>query len=122
MRRSAALACLAALLASAGVRAADVPAPSVSPARTPPQSATSEAAQGAADPQEPNVKRTVIDDPKTHIEELRVRGQLQSVKVSTKGGAPDYEIVVPQGGVDQSDFVIPLRGASGRRVWNIFRF
>ncbi len=82
------------------------------------------AADRAADKvaNEPNVKRTVIDDGRARIEELRVRGQLQKVTVLPKDGAPGYEIIVGDGSRDLSPGVNTSRGASGQRVWNVFRF
>ena len=71
---------------------------------------------------EPFVKRTVIDDRGTHIEELRVRGQLQKVTVSPKSGAPGYEIITGDGSRDLSPGVNTSRGAAGQRVWNVLHF
>jgi hypothetical protein len=71
---------------------------------------------------EPVVKRTVIDDDLVHIEELRVRGQLQKVTVESKGRAPGYEILVGDGSRDLSSGANTSRGAAGQRVWNVFRF
>jgi hypothetical protein len=71
---------------------------------------------------EPVIKRTVIEDRSAHIEELRVRGQLQKVTVDPKGGAPGYEIIVGGGEHEFSEGKNPTRGAVGKRVWNVFRF
>jgi hypothetical protein len=71
---------------------------------------------------EPFVKRTVIDDKRNHIEELRVRGQLQKVTVAPKDGAPSYEIITGDGSRDLSPGVNTSRGAAGQRVWNVLHF
>jgi len=71
---------------------------------------------------EPNVKRTVIDDGRARIEELRVRGQLQKVTVAPKGGAPGYEILLSDGAHPIGDDPGTSRGSAGKRVWNVFRF
>src|SRR3954454_19388363 len=46
---------------------------------------------------EPVVKRTIIEDDRTRIEELRVRGNLQKVTVAPKGRAPGYEVLTGDG-------------------------
>ena len=71
---------------------------------------------------EPAVTRTVIEDDRARIEELRVRGQLQRVKVTPKNGAKPYEILVGEGGGAVSDGKASSRGATGQRVWNILNF
>jgi len=71
---------------------------------------------------EPNVKRTVIDDGRARIEELRVRGQLQKVTVAPKNGAPGYEILLGDGTHTMGDDPGTSRGSAGKRVWNVFRF
>ena len=83
--------------------------------------AADRAAEKAAN--EPNVKRTVIDDSHAHIEELRVRGQLQKVTVDNKGRAPNYEVLTHDGARDIADGgIVGLGGAAGKRVWNVLRF
>jgi len=71
---------------------------------------------------EPNVKRTVIDDGRARIEELRVRGQLQKVTVAPKGGVPGYEILLGDGTHTMGDDPGTSRGSAGKRVWNVLRF
>ena len=75
-----------------------------------------------ATPVEPAVTRTVIEDDRARIEELRVRGQLQRVKVFPKNGSKPYEIIVGEGGGAVSDGKASSRGATGQRVWNILNF
>ena len=104
-------------LCSASVPAADTAA---QPAPEPPAEAVGKGADKASN--EPAVRRTVIDDSSAHIEELRVRGQLQKVTVDPKGGAPGYEILVGDGSRDLSSGANTSRGATGKRVWNVFRF
>jgi len=71
---------------------------------------------------EPNVKRTVIDDGRARIEELRVRGQLQKVTVAPKGNAPAYEILLGDGTHTMGDDPGTSRGSLGKRVWNVLKF
>jgi len=120
----------ATMLAASAAQAAD-PAPPA-PARSAEAklqadseaiAASDRAAEKAAN--EPNVKLTVIDDSRARIEELRVRGQLQKVTVLPKDGAPGYEIIVGGDGSHEQAFSAGQagsRGASGKRVWNVFRF
>lgn len=71
---------------------------------------------------EPAVKRTVIDDGRARIEELRVRGQLQKVTVDPKGRVPGYEILLGDGAHAVGDDPGTSRGSAGKRVWNVLRF
>ena len=71
---------------------------------------------------EPDVKRTVIDDSRARIEELRVRGQLQKVTVAPKGGAPGYEILLGDGAHPIGDDPGTSRSSAGKRVWNVLKF
>jgi hypothetical protein len=69
---------------------------------------------------EPEIKRTVVEDDKVRIEELRVRGQVQRITVSPKAsGVRPYEIVPPDAGRDASQ---PSKGLSGQRLWSVFSF
>jgi hypothetical protein len=98
-----------------------VSAPASAAAATPPSTTTIEEIEvGRAG--EPNVKRTVIDDGRARIEELRVRGQLQKVTVAPKNGAPGYEILLGDGAHPIGDDPGTSRGSAGKRVWNVFRF
>ena len=101
------------------LRAADAAAaPASAAAASPPASGTTiENEVGRAG--EPNVKRTVIDDSRARIEELRVRGQLQKVTVAPKGGAPGYEILLGDGAHPIGDDPGTSRGSAGKRVWNV---
>ena len=74
-------------------------------------------------PREPIVQRTVIDDGRAMIEELRVRGQLVKVTVHPKDGAPSYDIIVGDGSRELSmEGRNNSRGATGKRVWQVFSF
>ena len=74
-------------------------------------------------PREPVVQRTVIDDGRAMIEELRVRGQLVKVTVHPKDGAPSYDIIVGDGSRELStEGRNNSRGATGKRVWHILSF
>ena len=109
-------------LAAAEASAADAPsAPASAGAASPPSTTTIEEIElGRAG--EPNVKRTVIDDGRARIEELRVRGQLQKVTVAPKGAVPGYEILLGDGAHPIGDDPGTSRGSAGKRVWNVFRF
>ena len=78
----------------------------------------------AADqPREPVVQRTVIDDGRAVIEELRVRGQLVKATVHPKDGSPSYEIIVGDGSRERStEGRNNSRGATGKRVWQVLSF
>ena len=115
-------ACAIGLAAPAANAADAAPPPARAASATPPSSTTTieEIELGRAG--EPNVKRTVIDDGRARIEELRVRGQLQKVTVAPKGGAPGYEILLGDGAHPIGDDPGTSRGSAGKRVWNVLRF
>jgi len=76
-------------------------------------------AQIPASRAEPEIKRTVVEDDKVRIEELRVRGQVQRITVSPKAsGVRPYEIVPSDAGRDASQ----NKGLSGQRLWQLFSF
>ena len=75
-----------------------------------------------ANKSEPRQQKTVVEDSRARIDELRVRGQLTRVTVTPKGRAPAYDIVVGDGGRDLVDGPSPARGAVGKRVWNVLQF
>jgi len=78
-------------------------------------------AEDRKEPAEPLVERHVAEDDQVRIEELRVRGQTQSIVVKSKirGIRPsEYEIVPPSGARDPS-----VAGQSnGQRVWHFLSF
>jgi len=114
----------AALLLVFGGAAQAEDAPARPPATT--AAAASSPAQIEAaptkDPKEPAVQRTVIDDGRAVIEELRVRGRLVKVTVHPKDGSPNYEIIVGDGLRELPVEGRNSRGASGQRVWNVLTF
>ena len=113
-------AAIAAFLAQAANAADAAAPPALAPAASAPApAADSERARAGG---EPNVRYTVIDDGRTRIEELRVRGQLQKVTVAPKGGAPGYEILLGDGAHPMPDDPGTSRGSAGKRVWNVLRF
>jgi hypothetical protein len=64
---------------------------------------------------EPAVQKLVAEDEQVRIEELRVRGQTQSITVKSKiPGVAPYRIVPASGAKDPSQ----PGGASGQRVWH----
>lgn len=72
----------------------------------------------AAEPKpvpEPNVQRTVNEDDQVRIEEVRVRGQTQSITVKSKiRGVAPYQIVPSSGARDPSQ----PGNTTGQRLWN----
>ena len=76
----------------------------------------------AAEPIEPKVQQTVIEDDGVRIEELRVRGQTQRLVVRPKGGAAEYEIIPADGARNMVQAAGASRGAAGQRVWNVLSF
>lgn len=90
-----ALVALAPLLMAAAAHAGDKPLPDVPP--------------------EPAVQHVVTEDDQVRIDELRVRGQVQSITVTSKirGFAP-YQILPGTGARDPSQ----VGQSSGQRVWN----
>jgi hypothetical protein len=114
-------ACVVALATPAANAADAAPAPARPAAVTPASGTTIEEIElGRAG--EPNVKRTIIDDGRARIEELRVRGQLQKVTVEPKGRLPGYEILLGDGSHVVGDDPGTSRGSAGKRVWNVLRF
>ena len=72
---------------------------------------------------EPNVKRMVIEDDGTRIDELRVRGQLTQVVVTPKVGlTKSYEIVTSRSGREPVDGTGGANSVVGKRVWNVLAF
>lgn len=68
---------------------------------------------------EPEIKRTVVEDDKVRIEELRVRGQVQRITISPKAsGVRSYEIVPADAGRDASQ----TKGLTGQSLWQLFSF
>lgn len=73
---------------------------------------------------EPAVQKTVIDEDGVHIEELRVRGEVRSIKVQPKGVGSklSYEVIP----ADSAHDVVPSPGAghgmAGQRVWPLLSF
>ena len=114
------LAVWAAQPAAAGVAQPEAPAPAASgpsaglPARPGPDAPGRE-------PIEPNVQHIVIEGKNTRVEEVRVRGQTQSITVKNKD-APAYEIVVGDGSRDMSSDAGAQKGAAGQRVWRLLSF
>ena len=84
-----------------------------------PANSPAAAASAAAGPNEPQVQRTVIEDDRVRIDELRVRGTNRRIVVQSKLlGAPAYEIGT------QSDARGPgnERQLEGRSLWQLFAF
>ena len=72
-------------------------------------------------PPEPAVQRQVTEDDQVRIEELKVRGQTQSITVTSKlRGLKgyQYEVVPSSGARDPSQ----PGSSNGQRVWHILSF
>lgn len=68
---------------------------------------------------EPAVQRQVSEDDNVRIEELKVRGQTQSITVRSKvPGVKPYEIVPSSGARDPSQ----PGDLSGQRLWHMLSF
>ncbi|MBB3294523.1 hypothetical protein FUT87_04395 [Mitsuaria sp. TWR114] len=109
------LAALFALLAATAlqVHAADAPPPAPAPAET----------VKFRDVPEVKVEQLVNEDDKVRIEETRVRGLTQKVVVKNKDSkAPEYEILLGDGGRDIPTRQGADRGNAGSRVWRLFNF
>jgi len=68
------------------------------------------------------IEHITTEDKSNRIDEVRVGGQVQSVKVQPKSGAPEYELQP----TDQARSR-PAEGREGfserkQRVWNVFGF
>jgi opacity protein-like surface antigen len=110
LRRIALLAAvLAALVARAAVAADALPPP--------------DGAEPLDGRKNQRIERLHTEDSGASIDELRVGGQVQSVKVKPKNGAPEYEIqptdLARSRPADNRD---GLGSATGQRVWNILNF
>ena len=76
-----------------------------------------------ADAGEPNVRRTLIEDDSSKIDEMRVRGQVTQVVVTPKyGTTKSYEIIVGRSGGAPVEGTGGATSAVGKRVWNVFAF
>ena len=69
------------------------------------------------------VQRIQIEDEGARIDEVRYGGQTQSITVQPKANVPEYEIqptdLARSRPADHRD---GMSGATGQRVWNVFRF
>lgn len=100
---------------------ASAPAASSGAAPVAAQSATPGAQGALREPIEPNVQHIVVVGENTRVDELRVRGQTQSVTVTTRDGAR-YEMVVGDNSRDLSSNGSAQKGAAGQRVWRLLSF
>lgn len=108
---------LALLCSPMAVQAQAQTAPARPPADTAPPPA-SEVERG-----EPNVRRLVIEDEGSKIEETKVRGNTTRITVTPKVGTTrGYEIITEDGSRDVSDGLTGSRGAAGKRVWRVLSF
>jgi hypothetical protein len=105
------LALIAPLLACACALAQNVPAPPL----------VREAPLEARKNQK--VERIRHEDSGSIIDEVRYGGQTQSITVQPKADVPEYEIQPTDMARSRpADHRGGLSGATGQRVWNVFRF
>lgn len=72
-------------------------------------------------PAEPAVQHRITEDDQVRIEEVRVRGQTQSITVTSKvrgWKGRQYEVVPPTGARDPSQ----AGHSNGQRVWHLLNF
>lgn len=78
------------------------------------------AAQGAA---EPKIQRSVVEDDNAKIEELRVRGAVKSITVTSKiGSGISYEVVPVDAGRNQNASPSNDRGSTGKSLFRVLSF
>ncbi len=109
------IAAAALVLCTSAARGADAPP-------RPPALLQAEPTAADKEAREPVVQRTVIDDGRAVIDELRVRGQLVKITVHPKDGSPSYDIIVGESARDLAESRTHTGGTNGKRVWNVFRF
>lgn len=112
-----------------GDRSAALCVPMAAPSAAPADAGTAASDRAAApartagpDTPEPAVQCSRFDTEAGRIEELRVRGQLQRVRVQPAGNARAYEIQLLDAGRDPSAKTGPGRGGEGQRVWPVLAF
>ena len=79
------------------------------------------AAAEKAAPADAAVERRIAEDDKVRIEEVRLRGQTQSITVTSKlrgWKGSQYEVVPPTGARAPSQ----AGHSNGQRVWHLFNF
>ncbi len=102
---------------------AEVAAPAKAASAATAATARPEAAEsGKADPGEPSVRETVIEDDGARIDELKVRGQSKRITVTPKRGGKPYEIITDKGAHDHTEGPNGFNGAVGKRVWPVLSF
>ena len=103
---------LAPLLACTALAAQTVPAP--------PLVQESQQTEGRKNQK---VERIHIEDRATIIDEVRYGGQTQSIVVQPKGGMPEYESQPTDLSRSRpTDHRDGMSSATGKRVWNFFKF
>lgn len=69
------------------------------------------------------VERIRVEDTAVRIDEVRYGGQTQSITVQPKANVPEYEIQPTDLGRSRpADHRDGMSSATGKRVWNVFRF
>ncbi len=114
------------LLAGAAAALADAPAlaqtPAPSAAATPAR-AIEPGTNPASRRPEPAIQRIRTEDAGSRIDEVRVRGETQSITVQPKTNVPAYEVLPSDaakgGGTAPST---TGAGSAGKRVWNVLKF
>lgn len=69
------------------------------------------------------VERIHVEDAAVRIDEVRYGGQTQSITVQPKANVPEYEIQPTDLGRSRpADHRDGMSSATGKRVWNVFKF
>jgi len=72
---------------------------------------------------EPKVQRSVVEDDNAKIEELRVRGAVKSITVTSKlAPGLSYEVVPVDAGRNQNPGPTNDRGSTGKSVFRVLSF
>ncbi|MDW5442896.1 hypothetical protein [Polaromonas sp. SM01] len=112
-----------------GAAAAWTGAPALAQTATPTQSlAPAPALEPGTNPTsrrpEPAIQRIHVEDAGSRIDELRVGGETQSITVQSKANVPAYEVLPSDDA--KGGGTAPAKsggvGATGSRVWNVFKF
>lgn len=67
------------------------------------------------------IQRIVVEDGGSRVDELRLGGETQSIRVQPKAGVPAYEIT-PTDGARSRPATRDEQALPGQRVWNILSF
>jgi len=112
---------MSALVCAAGVALAqgNTPAPAAATAQPPAMTASDAAEQSLLDRKTQKVEHLHFEDAGSRVDEIRSGGQIQSITVQPKDGAPAYEVQPTNPNAAAPDAGI---GQTGPRMWSIHQF